>query len=218
LEQAESDYTQASSELVRAEARLKEIGGSVDLKEGTRHLNLIAPTTGSITGLSTAPGAYINDATAPIMTVSNLEKVWVTANVPEKDISFVRKDHEVDVTLPAYPGEIFHGTVAFISTLLDSDTRRNRMRITFSNPSSRLKPNMFAAASFRGPKATKILVPTSALLMNNDSTTVLVETSPWKFIRREVRPDYEEEGLASIAEGLTLGDRVVVKGGVLLDD
>jgi membrane fusion protein, heavy metal efflux system len=39
--------------------------------------------------LQIAPGAFLNDNTAAMMTIANLDKIWVTANVPEKDTSFV---------------------------------------------------------------------------------------------------------------------------------
>ena len=107
LEQAESDYAQAKAEFNRAEARLKEIGVPSQPKGGSRLLTLIAPTTGSVTALTTAPGAFVNDLTASLMTISNLDSVWVTAKVPEIDIAHIVKGQSVDVSFPAYPDRFF---------------------------------------------------------------------------------------------------------------
>ena len=63
-----------------------------------------------------------------------------------------------------------------------------------------------------------IFVPNSALLMNNDSTVVLVEVEPWTFVKRPVLPGYGEGDGARIDRGLSPGDRIVVKGGVLVND
>ncbi|MGA2192667.1 MAG: efflux RND transporter periplasmic adaptor subunit [Nitrospirota bacterium] len=218
LEQAESDYAQASAEFNRAEARLRQIGVTAQPKDGPRLLTLTAPMTGSVTALTTAPGAVVNDLTASLMTIANLDSVWVTANVPEIDIAHIAKGQSVDVSFPAYPGQVLHGSVSFVSDVMEPDTRRSKVRIAFSNPGGRLKPNMFANASFNVPQKSSVFVPNSALLMDNDSTVVFVEVSPWTFIKRPVVPGYGEGDGARVDQGLSPGDRVIVKGGVLLSD
>ena len=68
------------------------------------------------------------------------------------------------------------------------------------------------------PQKSRLFVPNSALLMNNDSTVVLVEVEPWTFVKRPVVPGYGEGDGARIDRGLSPDDRIVVKGGVLLND
>ena len=218
LEQAESDYAQAQAEFNRAEARLKQIGVTSQPEDGSRLLTLIAPTTGSVTALMTAPGAFVNDLTASLMTIANLDSVWVTANVPEIDIANIAKGQSVDVSFAAYSGQVFHGTVAFVSDVVEPDTHRIKVRIAFSNAGGKFKPNMFANASFNIPQKSSVFVPNSALLMDNDSTVVFVEVAPWTFVKRQVLPGYGEGDGARIDEGLNPGDRIIVKGGVLLND
>ncbi|HUI44482.1 MAG TPA: efflux RND transporter periplasmic adaptor subunit [Nitrospirota bacterium] len=218
LEQAESDYAQAKAEFNRAEARLKQIGVPSQSKDGSRLLTLTAPMTGSVTALMTAPGAFVNDLTASLMVIANLGSVWVTANVPEIDIARIARGQSVDVSFAAYPGQIFHGTVAFVSDVVDPDTRRNKVRIVFSNPDGKFKPNMFATVSLKLPQKSAVFVPNSALLMNNDNTVVFVEVAPWTFIKRPVVPGFGEGDGARIDQGLNPGDRIIVKGGVLLND
>jgi len=152
------------------------------------------------------------------MTIANLDSVWVTANVAEDDISLIAKGQPVGISFPAYPKEIFHGSVSFVSDVLEPDTRRNKVRITIANPAGRFKPNMFATASFSVPQKSALFVPNSALLMENDSTVVLVEVAPWTFVKRTVVPGYGEGDGARIDQGLNPGDRIVVRNGVLLND
>lgn len=168
--------------------------------------------------LQAAPGAFLNDPTAAMMTIANLDTVWVTANVPEKDISFVSPDQPVTVAFPAYPGKVFDGNVLFISDVLEPDTRRTKVRIAFNNPNRNMKPGMFANASFSAPMLMRLVVPTSALLMSNDRTSIFVEVAPWTFERRDVETDYEEENTAVIKSSLNPGERVVAKGGVVFND
>jgi len=218
LEQAQTDYQEARAELLRAEARLQEIGAVAGSGGPSRLLTLVAPTTGSVTALACSPGSFVNDSTAPLMTIANLDRVWVTANVPESDVAYVTKGEVVDVTFPAYPGETLRGQVAFVSDVIEPDTRRCKTRIAFENRAGKLKPNMFATASFSVPQTSAVSVPNSALLMNNDRTVVFVEVEPWTFVRRTVVPAYGEGDGARIPQGLRPGDRIIVRGGVLLND
>ena len=218
VQQAEDDYEEAEAEYNRAEAHLKEIGVSPASKSKSRLLTIVAPTTGSVTSLTTATGAFANDPTASLMTISNLDSVWVTAMVPESNIAFISKGQSADVSFPAYPNQVFHGSVSFVSAVVEPDTRRTKVRICFSNPEGKLKPNMFANVKFSLPQNSAVFVPDSALLMNNDKTTVLVEVDPWTFVRRPVFPGYGEGDGTRIDNGLNPEDRIVIKGGVLLND
>jgi cobalt-zinc-cadmium efflux system membrane fusion protein len=217
-EQAQSDYAQAQSEFDRSELRLRSIGVSFEQKDQMRLLSLKSPVSGSVIDLEIAPGAVVNDVTAAVMTIANLDTIWVTANVPEKDTALVANDQPVDVTFPAYPDQTLRGTVLFVSDVLDPDTRRTKVRIAFENPNKAFKPGMFATAAFIAPAVSRLVVPTSALLMTNDTTSVFVEVADWAFERRNVEIANQEGATAVIKSGLQSGDRVVVKGGVRLND
>ena len=217
-EQAQSDYNQAIAELDRAETRLRAIGVPADQKEQSRLLSLKAPVSGSVIDLQVARGAFLNDPTAAIMTIANLGTVWVTANVPERDTALVVKGQDVDVVLAAYPGEVFAGKVLFISDVLDPDTRRTKVRIAFENPDIMLKPNMFANATFLAPKQMVQVVPTSALVLKNETDQVFVEVAPWTFEARPIEVSFQQGDQAVVEGGLKAGEQVVVKGGVLLND
>jgi len=217
-EQAQSDYDQAVAELERSESRLRAMGIPTDQKQQSRLLYVKAPVSGSVIDLQVAPGAFLNDATAAMMTIANLDTIWVTANVPEKDIAFVFPGQSVRVTFRSYPDDVFEGKVLFVSDVVESDTRRNKVRIAFDNPDKMLKPNMFANATFAAPSVSQLIVPTSALLMTNDRTSVFVEVSDWAFERRNVEIAHQEGTAVAVKNGIRPGERVVVKGAVRLND
>ncbi|MFC3651680.1 efflux RND transporter periplasmic adaptor subunit [Dyella humi] len=217
LESAQSGYNQALAEFNRAQTRLTAVGG-MQGSAAQRPMQVAAPTSGYITALSVSPGMYVNDATAAMMTISNLDSVWITANVPESDVGQIAKGDKVNAVLSAYPNEVFHGTVSFVNPLLQSDTRRDLVRAVFANADAKLKPNMYANVSIDIPQPAEIFVPESALLMNNDNTSVFVEVAPWTFERRTVDLSYDETGDTRVLKGVKAGDRVIVRGGVLLND
>lgn len=218
LQQAETDYANAVAELRRAEARLKQIGVDADSKSVARDVTVSAPMAGSIIDLQVAPGAYWNDPTQALMTIADLKTVWVTASVPETDTTLVAQGQPVEVVFPAYPGEVFKGNVLFVSDVVDTDTRRTKVRIAFANPGTRLRPGMFANVTFFAPAQQVAIVPTSALVLKDDLTQVYVETAPWKFEARTVDLGFQQGDEVVLRSGVKPGERVVVKGGVLLGD
>jgi len=70
---------------------------------------------------------------------------------PKRTRCLIAKGQAVEVVFAAYPGEVFRSQVLFVSDIVDSDSRRTKVRIAFPNPEIRLKPNMFATASFFAP-------------------------------------------------------------------
>jgi len=218
MQQAEADYVTAEAEDQRATARLRQIGIDPDAPNKSRTVTVVAPMAGSVTDLGVAPGEYWNDSTQALMTVADLSSVWVTASVPEQDIALIAKGQPVDVRLVAYPGEVLHGDVLFVSDVLDADTRRTRVRIAFDNPGGRLRPGMFATATFHAETRTFAIAPTSALMLKDDVTQIYVETAPWHFEPRTVAIAFQQGEQAFVTDGLKGGDRIVVKGGVLLGD
>jgi cobalt-zinc-cadmium efflux system membrane fusion protein len=217
LEAAQSGYNQAHAEFDRAQTRLAAVGGATGAS-ASRPLQIVAPTSGYVTALSVSPGAYVNDANAAMMVIANLDTVWITANVPESDVGQIAKGDKMDAVLSAYPNAVFHGAVSFVNPVLQADTRRDLVRAVFANADGKLKPNMYANVSVDVAQPAQVFVPESALLMNNDATSVFVEVSPWTFERRTVDLSYDESDGTRVLKGLKAGDRVVVRGGVLLND
>jgi cobalt-zinc-cadmium efflux system membrane fusion protein len=217
-DQARSDHAQAEAEYDRTRARLKTLGVSEQAPPSARLLTVTAPVGGSITSLAIAPGNMVNDPTQPIMTIADLATVWVTALVAEKDLAAVSRNQDAQVRLLAYPDRQLRGKVLFVGDVIEPDSRRDKIRIAFANADYALKPNMFATVTLAGPKQSRVTLPSSALLMNNDRTSVFVATAPWTFERRIVDPQLQEGPTVVIGSGLTAGEQVVVKGGILLND
>jgi cobalt-zinc-cadmium efflux system membrane fusion protein len=218
LDQTRSDNAQAVAEYTRTREHLRAIGAAPDARGDARLMIVRAPVAGSVTALSVAHGATINDNTQPLMTVTDLSIVWVTALVAEKDVASVARGQEAEVSVAAYPGKTLHGKVLFVADLIEADSRRDKTRIAFDNPDGLLKPNMFATVTLHGPALQRVVLPSSALLMNNDRTSVFVAVAPWTFERRSVEPLLEEGSQVTIASGVKPGEQVVVKGGILLND
>lgn len=213
LEQLQNSYTQAQAEMQRAQIALATLGNNKE-----QQLQIQAPINGKIIALNYGVGSYINDLTLGLFTLSNIQTVWVTACIPEHLIAVVKKEQKVDVHLSAYPHNVWKGQIAFLNNIIDPDARCNKSRIAFANKDERLQPNMFASIHAQIPQKEQIIVPLSAILMNNDSTSVYVETAPWVFSRRNVVLGTEDGENVRITAGLKAGDRIVMAGGILVND
>ena len=217
LEQAESDYSQAASEAERARTRLSLLGVEPGKGDGRRY-TYHSPIAGHVIELTGAQGGFWNDMNAPIMTVADLSKVWLSAGVQEKDISSVFVGQSAKITLNAYESEAFTGNVRYVGAVLDPDTRTIKVRIAINNESGRFRPGMFAKVIFNCRPHKAAVIPVSALLQRGFNTQVFVEKTSWQFEPRIIKTGVQAGDRVEVLSGLNVGERIVVKEGVLLND
>ena len=82
-----------------------------------------APISGKVLELTVAPNEYRNDTNASLMTIGDLSHVWVSSDVPETSIRFIKPGEHVDMELQAYPGRVFRARVKRIADTVDPVTR-----------------------------------------------------------------------------------------------
>jgi membrane fusion protein, copper/silver efflux system len=117
------------------------------------HLTIYAPIGGIVVEKLKKEGDYVQTG-EQIYTVADLTQVWVQLDAYESDFTWIRYGQDVTFTTEAYPGETFHGRVAFIDPILDDRTRTKKVRVNLANPEGKLKPNMFV----RGVASSQLAV------------------------------------------------------------
>ncbi|MGH7182187.1 MAG: efflux RND transporter periplasmic adaptor subunit, partial [Nitrospiraceae bacterium] len=119
--------------------------------------------------------------------------------------------------VPAYPDEVFEGTVTYVGDVLDTATRTMAIRLTVANPTGRLKPEMFATIRVISEPATDVLVvPEAAVQHDRDRTFVFVQKEPGVFEARTVRVGDKNGTFAEVLEGVNEGEVVVREGAFTL--
>ncbi len=216
VEQAETDYAQAEGDLRRAAAHLMLLGIDTGRALTEQALVLRSPIAGRVTDVSVGVGEFHNDPTVPVMTIADLATVYLTANVPEKDVHAIQAGEHATAVLSAYPADTLRGTVMMVGDVVDTATRMTKARVLVSNPSGRLKPGMYGTITFAAHPRPTIIVPATSLLHVGDSTYVFVETKPWTLERRPVVVGAVDSGRVVVREGLTSGERIVARQVVLL--
>jgi RND family efflux transporter MFP subunit len=155
---------------------------------------------------------------AEVISVMNLDHVWVLANIFEHDLAGLALGAIAQVKVEAWPDQSFEGVVSYLSDTVDPVTRTVQARIDVPNPDHRLKPGMFAAVEIRtaGGRREVLAAPASAIYEVNGAKAVFVRTGPHVFSMRPVAVGAAGHEEVEILSGVRSGDQVVSHGGLLL--
>jgi cobalt-zinc-cadmium efflux system membrane fusion protein len=172
---------------------------------------------GSVIDMGIRPGVMLDDPSSSILTIADLDTIWVTTCLRKTDAALIASRRPVEIAFIAYPNEAFIGEARFIGDTLDPYASSFKVRIELPNPSRRLKPNMSALATFLRPKETVPIIPATALIRRNERDWVLVEVEQWTFEARPVKVGFSQDNETVVVSGLNIGERIVVMGGALLE-
>ena len=177
--------------------------------------SLTSPISGIVVERNATIGATVG-SDANVFKIIDISRVWIDANVFEKDLERVRRGQEVKVSVPAFPGSTFSGRVILVSSVVDPETRSVKVRTEVSNPDGRLKPDMFANVQIiTDLHHTAISIPQAAVLDDGGKSVVFVSEGSG-YVKRGVNLGIQGNGRVEVIEGLQAGDKVVVKGNYLL--
>lgn len=148
---------------------------------------------------------------------SSAQSAWIISDVPESQLSKLKKGKRVKVRFSSFPHEEWSGTAEALGDNVDPMTRTVKVRIVISNTGYKLKPGMFANVKFPEDTAgNTVVVPFNAIVTVEGQNYVFVEESPREFVRREVTLGISTMDRVNVIEGLSKGDKVVVQGSILL--
>jgi cobalt-zinc-cadmium efflux system membrane fusion protein len=222
---SQSDLSDAANHCQRVEAqslrstrRLCALIMPPEVPQDTQLFSLRAPVAGSVIDMGIRPGVMLDDPSSSIMTIADLDTIWVTTRPRKKDAPLIAPGRPVEIAFIAYPNEVFMGEARFIGDTLDPYPSSYRVRIELPNPTRRLKPSMSALATILGPMETVTIIPATALIERNERDWVFVEVQQWTFEARPVKVGFPHDDQTVVVSGLNIGERIVVMGGALLED
>lgn len=232
----------AKSELVKQELLFKEGGvterelqvarrSALDAKLNyesalinIEKLNLRSPINGILSGLLIAANNTSINAGTKIFTVSDYSKILLEINLPNSDLGKITTGARAEIVNYAFEDEVFNGDVITIDPTLDPQTRTFKVTVEVDNKAQLLRPGMFVKADIiLEEKEDTIVIPKNAILTRNGLKRVFIAegaTARQRTVSLGIENRENVEILPSEQEneGLSVGDRLIVKGHETLRD
>jgi cobalt-zinc-cadmium efflux system membrane fusion protein len=207
----ETRVSSAEAELARVEAGAATIGSGTASSVVVR-----APIAGVVLGRKASVGLTVQRGGDPLVEIGDSSSLWVVADVFERDLPRVRPGAIAHIDFQSIDGAR-EARVASIGTVVASGLRTAPVFMTLDAKGLSLRPGMYGRAEIAAPDAG-ITLPTSAVLIKDGKDPVVyIQKDPLTFVRRRVVVAQPVEGRVQIVSGLAPGEKVVVRGALLLD-
>ncbi len=192
---------------------------------------ILAPFAGRLGIRHVELGQYVSPGLS-MVTLQAQDPIWVDFPMPEQNIGKLKRDQVIELTVDAYPGQVFKGKISSLDARVAQDTRTLLVRGTLDNPERKLLPGMFANVSVLAGAARQVLsIPRTALTYSLYGDSVYVVKPPegggavpaqppadavFSVERRFVKPGQVREDRVAIETGLQPGEQVVTTGQIKL--
>lgn len=182
-----------------------------------QRISYFAGHDGFIQEMKILDGMYIKPS-MNVMTIGQIDTVWVIAEVFERQIGWVKTGQTVDMNVEAYPHKNWKGIVDFIYPVLDKKTRTLRVRLRFNNPEQLLKPNMFSRLTIHSSfNKDSLFVKREAIIRSGGMERVVKALGDGKFQSIAVKTGSESGDFIEIIQGLSENDQIVTSAQFLID-
>jgi len=168
-----------------------------------------APMSGYIADIQTHVGDRV-DASVPLMTLADPQKIVVVANVYDTETPKVKKGKEVRFYVDTFPGVAFKGVVTYVSDVSDVDSKTVKAFIKVLDRKDLFKQNMFLKIKIEDRKRPLPVVPQSAMIYKEGRFFVYVPDKNNKYVMKEVFPVKEMPDKTVAVEGLKEGESIVI--------
>jgi membrane fusion protein, copper/silver efflux system len=183
----------------------------------SQRVRVHADTEGFVAHLGVREGVFVEPATE-VMSIAQLDRVWIQAEVFERQAAWVEAGQLAEVELDYLPGTRLRGTVDYVYPELDPATRTLRVRLRFENEDLLMRPNMFARVTLHGTETEPVVhVPREALIRGGAEDRVVVALGQGRFRAQPVEAGIESGDRVVILSGLSAGVRVVTSAQFLID-
>jgi cobalt-zinc-cadmium efflux system membrane fusion protein len=217
---AQSALAAADASLAAARGRLAVLGQTGAVPDATGLVR--APVAGTVTARSVGAGQYVQSAAGgaatPLLTLTDLSRIWLVANLREADATRVRLGDRIEARVAGLPGRSFTGTITTVGATVDPASRRITARATIDNPGGVLRPGMFASMRvLEGTADRRVSVPEQAVVYEGDSARLWVARPDRTLALRQISVGRTDNGQVEVLAGLSPGDRVVTAGSLFID-
>jgi cobalt-zinc-cadmium efflux system membrane fusion protein len=181
------------------------------------NLPILSPLSGTVIFRDVVKGEHVEPEKI-LYTISDLGTLWAILDIYEKDLPYIHKDSQVSITSSIYPGKNFPGKITYISDLIDEKLRTVKIRVEVDNTEGLLKPNMYIQGKIENRMEQKgfLVVPEEAIQNLEGEKVVFIREEEDIFAVRHITLGNKVGKNRIIAQGLSVGDRIVLQGAFYL--
>jgi membrane fusion protein, multidrug efflux system len=204
---SKADYDTAAADLKAKQAAVAQQKVVVAKKQ------LRAPFAGRAGIITINPGDYLSAGTT-IVTVQQLDPLFVDFYVPQSELGRLQVGQAVNLKLDAYAGRDFTGKLSAINPKVDLGTRNVQVEASVPNHDKTLTPGMFAKVTVDiGSEQRQLTLPQAAIVYNPYGDTVyVVQPSKGKDDKSQPLPPTVKQTFVTVGD--TRGDQVAILKGI----
>ncbi len=204
ISKQEFDQAQGSLEAAKASADL--------VKAQLRDATIEAPFEGVMGERLISVGQFITKG-ASLTFLINQNPMKAEFRIPEKYLGQLKEKQTIEITVAAYPKEIFKGEVYFIDPQIDAITRTALVKALVPNTDGKLRVGMFANLDLIvNVREDAVVIPETALIPKDEEVSVFVIDAESKAQPRIVKVGIRMAGSVEIISGLAVGEKVITEG------
>jgi membrane fusion protein, copper/silver efflux system len=202
----------------------REISELEKTRQPSERLVLRSPFDGVIQDVPMRRGASVKVGDR-LVQVLDLSRLWLWAEFYENEIEFLREGQPIEMTIAAFPNQVFAGRISAINPMVDVTKRTTRVRIDVPNAKGLLRPGMFANVEIQVDQGRGLAIPYNAVLPTGSRYLVFIDKGSGKLEPRFIQvgrsfSSMENDRLVTyyrIVSGLAEGERVVASANFLID-
>lgn len=181
-----------------------------------RTVTVVAPRAGVVLHRGIAVGTAVDPSTE-LLTIADLSRVWVLAEVPEGDIPTIQRNTPARLEFAASGRGPFGARVDFLYPTLTERTRTLRARFVVQNDDGALRPGLYGDVTFQVGPHGALTVPRDAVVDTGETQHVFVVARDGRFVPRVITLGIRLDDRVEVRDGLSEGESVVASGVFLID-
>ena len=216
LEEAQTAYNIACEEYNHSLAVAREYQINTDNISVGQPMTVRSPVDGKVLKNDIVIGEYLKEDAEAKVIVADLSKVWIKANISEKDVPLVDALRNVEISTVAKSDSLMQGRIVYVGGMLDPETRTLQTIIECDNRGGELMPNMYADLTLHADATDHIIIPKEAVLQDAGGRYVLRKADGNRYRKAAVDVQSIEDDKVIVFRGLNPGDEIITTGAFYL--
>jgi len=173
--------------------------------------NIIAPFDGVLGYTGLTEDILVSDSTI-IITLDDNSIIYSDIKIPENYSALIKKDLPIEARVSSYKDKVFNGTIDFVSSRINADTRSLLSRVRIENRELSLMSGSLLEVNVKVNSRDGLSIPDTSIIMEGEKSYVYKISKENVAEKTEVKIGARKSGDVEILSGLNVGDTVAAEG------